>query len=94
MCYSAFVSAAQEVLSSTPGLPPGSEGDWDTDLCSLMETKLFPGHTGESAVGGCVSVTLLFQTLNWMTQIYLCSAPKISGRLSTLHLPFRKFSQE
>lgn len=67
MCYSTFVSAAQEALSSTPGLPPGSEGDWDTDSCSLMETKLFQGHTGEYAVAGCVSVTLLFQTLNWLT---------------------------
>lgn len=53
MSYSTFVSAAQEALSSTPGLPSGSEGDWDTDLCSLMETKLFPAHTGEYAVGPC-----------------------------------------
>lgn len=63
MCYRTFVSAAQEALSSTPGLPPGSGGDWDTDLCSLMETKLFLGHTGECGVGGCVRVSLLFQKL-------------------------------
>lgn len=56
MCYRTSGSAAQEAPSSTPGLPPGSEGDWDTDLCSLMETKLFLGHTGECGVGGCVRV--------------------------------------
>lgn len=48
MCYSAFVSAVQKEQSSTLGTPPRSEGEWDTDSCSLMETKLFLVHTGQS----------------------------------------------
>lgn len=61
VCYSTFVSAAQKDLGSTLGPPPGSGGDWDTDLCSLMETKLFPVHTGERPTGGCAVVSLPFQ---------------------------------
>lgn len=77
MCYSTFVSAAQEALSSTPGLPPGSGGNWDTDLCSLMATKLFLAHTGMLLVGVCecyspVSKTELANlSPNWLSEFYL-----------------------